>query len=56
MPRLGIRAPGFMWSGFSIHFATFAGVLAIMLAARLFLLPKWVRFGPIWPAEMPVMV
>src|SRR5262245_34354186 len=56
MPRLGIRAPGFRWSGFSIHFATLSGVLATKLAARLLRLPKCVRLGPIWPADTPVMV
>jgi hypothetical protein len=39
-------APGLISCGFSIHFATFAGVFCSTPAASVVRPPKWVRSGP----------
>src|SRR5215831_11681364 len=56
MPRLGIRAPGFMCPGFSTHLAMLAGVDDIRLPAKVLRLAKCVKSGPICPADTPAMV
>ena len=51
-----MSAPGFMWSGFSIHLITFSGVACMRLPAKVRRLAKCVRLGPITPADTPAMV
>src|SRR5216683_366480 len=51
-----MRAPGFMWSGFSIHLVRLSGVDSMSEPANRLRLAKWVRSGPMCPAETPAMV
>src|SRR5262249_25245544 len=56
MPRFGMRAPGFMWLGFSIHLTRLADVDGMRLPAKVLRLAEGQGSGRICPADTPPMV